>query len=74
MLAVPLAALTAGPGGESRVEVARNGTTELVEVEVGLVAQGYAEVSAVNGSLAAGDLVVVGESAAEAADEPADDE
>lgn len=36
---------------------------ELVEVEVGLTAQGYAEVSAVDGELAEGDLVVVGESA-----------
>jgi len=68
VLAVPLAALTAGPDGESRVEVQRAGapTTELVAVEVGLVAQGYAEVTAVDGELAEGDLVVVGE----AADEP----
>src|SRR5690606_2047547 len=63
VLAVPLAALTAGPGGESRVEVQRDGAeaTELVEVEVGLVAAGYAEVTAVDGTLAEGDLVVVGE-------------
>lgn len=67
VLAVPLAALTAGPGGESRVEVQRPGadTTELVEVEVGLVAQGYAEVTAVTGTLAEGDLVVVGEAEAD---------
>ncbi len=63
VLAVPLAALTAGPGGESRVQVLRAGVAELVEVEVGLTAQGYAEVSAVDGELAEGDLVVVGESA-----------
>jgi multidrug efflux pump subunit AcrA (membrane-fusion protein) len=62
VLAVPLAALTAGPGGESRVEIQRDGRTELVEVTVGLVAEGYAEVTAVDGSLAPGDLVVVGES------------
>lgn len=62
VLAVPLAALTAGPGGESRVEVMRDGVPELVEVEVGLTAQGYAEVTAVDGTLAAGDLVVVGDS------------
>ncbi len=61
VLAVPLAALTAGPGGESRVEVMRDGVAELVEVEVGLTAQGYAEVTAVDGTLAAGDLVVVGD-------------
>lgn len=62
VLAVPLAALTAGPGGESRVEVQRDGVTELVEVEVGLTAEGYAEVRPVEGAtLAEGDLVVVGE-------------
>ncbi|MBB5786831.1 peptidoglycan-binding protein [Jiangella mangrovi] len=61
VLAVPLAALTAGPGGESRVEVMREGVAELVEVEVGLTAEGYAEVSAVDGTLAEGDLVVVGD-------------
>jgi hypothetical protein len=58
---VPLAALTAGPGGESRVEVQRNGEMVLVEVEVGLTADGYAEVEPVDGELAEGDLVVVGE-------------
>ncbi|SDU38696.1 efflux RND transporter periplasmic adaptor subunit [Jiangella alkaliphila] len=61
VLAVPLAALTAGPGGESRVEVMRDGVAELVEVEVGLTAQGFAEVTAVDGTLAEGDLVVVGD-------------
>jgi peptidoglycan hydrolase-like protein with peptidoglycan-binding domain len=70
VLAVPLAALTAGPGGESRVEVQRDGQTELVEVTVGLVAEGYAEVTP-DGSLDAGDLVVVGESALDG--EPGED-
>jgi peptidoglycan hydrolase-like protein with peptidoglycan-binding domain len=73
VLAVPLAALTAGPGGESRVEVQRDGQTALVEVTVGLVAEGYAEVTAVDGSLVPGDLVVVGESALET-EPPAEDE
>jgi peptidoglycan hydrolase-like protein with peptidoglycan-binding domain len=76
VLAVPESALTAGPGGESRVEVQReDGQTELVEVTIGLVAQGYAEVSAVDGVLAEGDLVVVGESALDGeADSEADEE
>lgn len=62
VLAVPLAALTAGPGGQSRVEVQRaDGSTDLVEVEVGLAAAGYAEVRPVEtGALDEGDLVVVG--------------
>lgn len=60
VLAVPLAALTAGPGGESRVEVmGADGTTELREVTTGLAAGGYVELTAGAG-LAEGDLVVVG--------------
>lgn len=60
VLAVPVAALSAGPGGESRVEVLRNGTPKLVEVEVGLSAGGYAEIRPVEGTLRVGDKVVVG--------------
>ncbi|NED95385.1 peptidoglycan-binding protein [Phytoactinopolyspora alkaliphila] len=72
VLAVPLAALTAGPSGEARVEVQRPAgddgvATELVEVEVGLTANGYAEIEPVDGSVDEGDLVVVGREA------PADD-
>jgi hypothetical protein len=62
VLCVPLAALSAGPGGESRVEVvAADATTALVEVTVGLAAEGYAEITAAAGGvLAEGDQVVVG--------------
>ncbi|SDN41764.1 hypothetical protein SAMN05216368_105192 [Cryobacterium flavum] len=62
VLAVPLAALTAGPGGESRVEFdpGDNAETVLVEVTTGLAAEGFVEITAVDGSLKAGDLVVVG--------------
>ncbi|HYQ76224.1 hypothetical protein [Cellulomonas sp.] len=81
VLAVPLAALTAGPGGESRVEVmADDGTTALVEVETGLAAGGYVEVTGAGGAaLAEGDLVVIGESggsagAGDEATDAADDE
>lgn len=68
VLAVPVAAISVGPDGTSRVEVEREaargtrpGTTELVEVTVGLSAQGYAEIAPVAGaSLVEGDRVVVG--------------
>lgn len=62
VLAVPFAALTAGPGGESRVEFAPGGSadTVLVEVTTGLAAEGFVEITAVDGSLGVGDLVVVG--------------
>lgn len=62
VLAVPLAALTAGAGGESRIEVAtgEGDETELIEVTTGLAAGGYVEITAVDGTIAEGDLVVVG--------------
>lgn len=66
VLSVPFAALTAGPGGESRVEVVEGdprdekATTRLVVVTTGLAAGGYVEVTPTNGDLLAGDLVVVG--------------
>ncbi|MET0147182.1 MAG: peptidoglycan-binding protein [Ilumatobacteraceae bacterium] len=67
VLVVPVSAVTVGGDGTSRVEVevepvteAGEGVTEIVEVEVGLTAQGYVEVRPVGGDLQAGDRVVVG--------------
>lgn len=67
VLSVPLAALTAGPGGESRIEVVdsdpRDGEdakTRIVVVETGLAATGAVEVRPVDDELVEGDLVVVG--------------
>lgn len=62
VLAVPLAALTAGPGGESRVEISTGDGDEtvLIEVTTGLAAEGFVEITPVDGELEAGDLVVVG--------------
>lgn len=62
VLVVPLAALTAGGDGGARVEVvAADGTRRLVEVEVGLAADGFAAVQPLDGaSLTEGDAVVVG--------------
>ncbi|MFF2272434.1 hypothetical protein ACFVTX_09185 [Agromyces sp. NPDC058136] len=57
VLAVPLAALTAGPGGESRLEVQEGSETRIVEVTTGLAAGGFVEIT---GEVAEGDLVVVG--------------
>ena len=68
VLSVPLAALTAGPGGESRVEVVEsdpregeNAKTRLVVVETGLSAGGFVEITPKKGEIAEGDLVVIGE-------------
>lgn len=67
VLVVPVSALSVGPGGSSRVEVETRpvtrddaGETEVVEVEVGLSAQGLAEIRPTDGGLAQGDRVVVG--------------
>lgn len=66
VLSVPAAALTAGPGGETRVQVVTgdprdpDAETRLVVVETGLSAGGAVEVRAVTGELAEDDLVVVG--------------
>ena len=61
VLAVPAAALSAGPDGRSRVEILRPaGTTELVVVDVGLSADGYAEIRPVDGSVVEGDQMVIG--------------
>ena len=62
VLAVPLAALTAGPGGESRVELAGSGeeASSLVTVTTGLAADGYVEIAGSEAPLEAGDLVIVG--------------
>jgi multidrug efflux pump subunit AcrA (membrane-fusion protein) len=70
VLAVPLAALTAGPGGEARVEVLDGDDGTLVEVTTGLAADGFVEVTAVDGALEAGDRVVVGQDAAGEGDDP----
>ncbi|MBO0981948.1 hypothetical protein [Microbacterium sp. SD291] len=67
VLSVPLAALTAGPGGESRIEVVesdprdgKDAETRMVNVETGLAAEGAVEVTPLDGDLEEGDLVVVG--------------
>jgi peptidoglycan hydrolase-like protein with peptidoglycan-binding domain len=61
VLAVPVAALSSGPDGGSRVEVLRDGKIELIPVTVGLSADGYAQVTpSGDAKLTEGDQVVVG--------------
>lgn len=61
VLAVPLAALSAGADGSSRVEVALpDGSTELVTVAVGLEADGFAEIEPAGREISVGEQVVVG--------------
>jgi len=58
--AVPVSALSLAADGTSRVQVDNNGALEFIVVEPGLSADGFVEVTPVDGTLAPGQLVVVG--------------
>lgn len=62
VLVVPNAALSVDSGEHPRVEVLRSDRkdTELVNVEIGLQADGFVEITSADGELAVGDRVVVG--------------
>ena len=66
VLAVPIAALSAGSGGEDRVELlvsedqGPDAETELVTVKTGLAADGFVEITADDPRITAGARVVVG--------------
>jgi peptidoglycan hydrolase-like protein with peptidoglycan-binding domain len=60
VLVVPVSALSLAPDGSSRVQRATDGGLEFVGVDPGLSAGGFAEVTPIDGTLEAGDLVVVG--------------
>jgi len=57
---VPLSALSLAADGTSRVQVSNQGILEFVVVEPGLSADGFVEVTPVDGALTTGQLVVVG--------------
>jgi hypothetical protein len=57
---VPVSALSLAADGSSRVQVENDGSLEYIVVEPGLSADGYVEVTPVNGSLTPGQLVVIG--------------
>jgi multidrug efflux pump subunit AcrA (membrane-fusion protein) len=60
VLAVPVSALSLSADGSSRVQRDNEGTLEYVIVEPGLSANGFVAVEPLDGSLKAGDLVVIG--------------
>jgi Putative peptidoglycan binding domain len=68
VLVVPVSAVSVGPDGSSRIEIETRavtaddpGATEVIEVEVGLSAQGLVEIRpTTDASFAVGDRVVVG--------------
>jgi hypothetical protein len=57
---VPVSALFLAADGTSRVQVENNGSLEFIEVKPGLSADGFVEVTPVNGTLSPGQLVLVG--------------
>jgi len=60
VLVVPISALSLAADGNSRVQVEIDGSLEFVVVEPGLSADGFVEVTPVNGSLTPGQFVVIG--------------
>ena len=60
VLVVPISALSLAADGSSRIQRDANGVLEFVTVEPGLSAEGFVEVTPVEGVLEAGDLVVIG--------------
>jgi multidrug efflux pump subunit AcrA (membrane-fusion protein) len=58
--AVPVSALSLAADGTSRIQVQNKGALEYIVVKPGLSADGFVEVIPVKGSLAPGQLVVVG--------------
>jgi hypothetical protein len=60
VLVVPVSALSLAPDGSSRVQRATDGGLEFVRVEPGLAADGFVEVTSLEGKLEPGDRVVVG--------------
>ena len=57
---VPISALFLAADGTSRVQVEKNGKLEFVEVKPGLSADGFVEITPVNGKLSPGQSVLVG--------------
>ena len=57
---VPISALFLAADGTSRVQVEKNGKLKFVEVKPGLSADGFVEITPVEGELSAGELVLVG--------------
>ena len=60
VLAVPVSALSLATDGTSRVQVDNNGSLEFIRVEPGLSADGFVEVTPLDGTLAPDQLVVIG--------------
>ena len=69
VLAVPVSALSLSTDGTSRIQIQNGNALEYITVQPGLSAGGFVEITPVSGSLAPGQLVVVGYNNPSARDE-----
>lgn len=60
VMVVPVTALSLAADGSQRVQVYDNGTVNFVQIQAGLAAEGYVEVTPVNGTLTPGQQVLIG--------------
>ncbi len=60
VMAVPISALSLAADGTTRVQLDNNGELEFIVVEPGLSADGFVEVTPVDGTLTPGQFVVIG--------------
>jgi len=60
VLVVPLSALTLAPDGSSRIQVEKDGMLEYITIKPGLSADGFVEITPVDGEISPGQLVVIG--------------
>lgn len=60
VMVVPISALSLATDGSSRLQIEVNGQLEFITVEPGLAADGFVEVTPLDGSLQLGQMVVIG--------------
>lgn len=60
VMAVPVSALSLTTDGSQQVQLYENGAIRLVQIEAGLAADGYVEITPVNGTISPGQMVLVG--------------
>ncbi|MEZ4663170.1 MAG: peptidoglycan-binding protein [Caldilineaceae bacterium] len=60
VVVAPISALTMSADGVSHIQVDHNGTLASVAVEPGLAAEGFVEITPLEGTLSAGQLVLIG--------------
>jgi len=60
VIAVPVSAVSLAPNGKSRIQVQGATGLEFIDVEPGMSADGFVQVTALQGTLTPGQLVVIG--------------